>query len=248
MGQCLSVFGNYPIVLVTFPELDLTPYREIWEKHGRELQVELFDRSNFVSFEAYNRFCLDPRFYLRFAEYHDYMLIYQPDAWVFRDELEKWCEEGWDYVGAPWVLGDPQTAADIRFKAVGNGGFSLRKIDFCLRTLSAKGLILTPSTLRALRDDRSCGAIVRKYFIYPTQGCLRAAAKRNRIYEDTVFSLQKYTALKARIPSPERASEFSFDFHPEALYDFTGGRLPFGCHGLEYRAIHAFWAPLIPID
>ena len=241
LRQCLEVLGRHPIVFVTFPELDLTAYRAVVESYGLPFRMECFDKSFFDSLEAYNRLCLLPDFYRRFAASHDYLLIYQLDAWVFRDELDEWCSKGYDYVGAPWIQGHPDRPDRSRFKAVGNGGFSLRKISFCLRTLEDSGSILTPTVLKALIRDRACGAVARKFPIYRTQERLLKAARDGRIYEDTVFSLQKYTSLQAAIPSPDEAMRFSFERQPALLYEYSGGQLPFGCHAWQLPSHLAFW-------
>ena len=80
-------------------------------------------------------------FYSAFREY-DYMLLYQLDAFVFKNELLYWCNKNYDYIGAPWIASKQtllkkielqfkskrkQKRAEIFFK-VGNGGFSLRRI------------------------------------------------------------------------------------------------------------------------
>ena len=31
------------------------------------------------------------------------MLIYQLDAFVFQDDLAYWCQQNYDYIGAPWL-------------------------------------------------------------------------------------------------------------------------------------------------
>jgi len=43
---------------------------------------------------------MSPAFYDAFKAF-DYILIYQLDAFVFRDELEYFCSLGYDYIGAP---------------------------------------------------------------------------------------------------------------------------------------------------
>ena len=247
LGQCLQVLGTHPIVLVTHSGLDLAAYRELWARYGIPFRTEFFEKDCFDTLETYNRLCLSPDFYRRFVADYDYMLIYQSDAWVFRDELVEWCERGYDYVGAPWILGQPERPDRIRFKAVGNGGFSLRKIDFCLRTLSASGPLLSAGSLKALARDRTCLAIVRKYPLYRSQERLLGAARAGKLYEDTVFSLQKYTALRAAIPSPDEALRFSFERFPALLYERAGHNLPFGCHAWQLPAHLAFWRAFIPI-
>ncbi|MBR5063686.1 MAG: hypothetical protein IKX05_03110, partial [Bacteroidales bacterium] len=63
----------------------------------------------------------------------------------------------------------------------------------------------------------------------------------------TVFSLQKYTALRAAIPSPDEALRFSFERFPALLYERAGHNLPFGCHAWQLPAHLAFWRAFIPI-
>ena len=85
-------------------------------------------------------------FYESFLDYK-YILIYQLDAFVFKDDLIFWCNKNYDYVGAPWIASisnnpftlllnkissifdskEKKERKKIFFK-VGNGGFSLRKV------------------------------------------------------------------------------------------------------------------------
>lgn len=79
---------------------------------------------------------LSVNFYRSFKEY-EFMLIYQLDSYVFRDELLDWCEKDYDYIGAPvhnFILDNFSQRIDI---ATLNGGFSLRKINSALRVLSS---------------------------------------------------------------------------------------------------------------
>ena len=125
--QCSKVFGSkYDIVFCIPEDLDCSTYLDI-VPHA---QVKRFDNKFFSSVSTYSWLLLTPDFYLRFYEY-EYMLIYQLDAWVFRDELEEWCKKGYDYIGAPFVL----KSGDVESVIVGNGGFSLRRISAVLRVL-----------------------------------------------------------------------------------------------------------------
>lgn len=76
----------------------------------------------FENIENYSELCCQGWFYELFKDY-EYMLIDQPDCWTFRDDLDKFCAMGYDYIGAPW----PQMRG-IPAEGVGNGGFCLRKI------------------------------------------------------------------------------------------------------------------------
>ena len=97
---------------------------------------------------GYNRMMLSKSFYELFID-TDYILICQSDAWVFCDRLDEWCDRGYDYIGAPWpkrrvynlpivrqwlwlrrkLFGSERILRQDYFKRVGNGGFSLRRID-----------------------------------------------------------------------------------------------------------------------
>ena len=118
--QCGKVFGSRHDIVFFVPEdFDCSAVLEIIPG----AQVLRFDKRFFSSVSSYSSLLLTPGFYHAFQKY-EYMLIYQPDAWVFRDELDDWCRKDYDYIGAPFVLG---TGADERI-FVGNGGFSLRKM------------------------------------------------------------------------------------------------------------------------
>lgn len=93
LAQCQKVLHQYPIIFVAPESLeaDFIP---------TENKVERFDDAYFKSPKTYNKLLINPLFYERFIAY-EFMLIHQLDAYVFKDELEKWCQKGYDYIGAP---------------------------------------------------------------------------------------------------------------------------------------------------
>ncbi|NJM15063.1 MAG: hypothetical protein HC896_06520 [Bacteroidales bacterium] len=95
LQQCARILGHYPIVFVCPQGLDLSNYQGIFPRYG----VETFPPKYFRNIAGYNRLLLSAGFYSRFGRY-PYIFIYQPDAWVFRDELTEWCQRGYDYIGA----------------------------------------------------------------------------------------------------------------------------------------------------
>ncbi len=134
--QCLHVLGHYPVMLVAPEHLDPDAYHQV---AGKQLPVVRFADSCFVSVRAYSRLLVSSGFYRRFADYN-YLLLYQLDAWVFRDELEYWMDKEYDYIGAPWIVAPPLPSkrglfniSDRLAGKVGNGGFSLRKVRAHLR-------------------------------------------------------------------------------------------------------------------
>ena len=138
--QCLHVLANYDIYVLTYEELDLSCYCQMSEICNKQFQIKYFARDYFGSVQAYNRLMLERALYKSFIPYK-YMLIYQLDAWVFRDELEMWCDRGYDYVGAPvfGIMGKDDYGNVIytrKMTGIGNGGFSLRRIQYCLQMLN----------------------------------------------------------------------------------------------------------------
>lgn len=129
--QCIKVLRDYPIVFVIPKgfEIVLDKFPEKWEIV--EMPPEWM-----VSIEAYNQMMLSREFYMAFQQYK-YILIYQLDAYVFSDRLLEFCEYGYDYIGAPWIEGKFDfELADRGILYVGNGGFSLRKVNSCLHQLN----------------------------------------------------------------------------------------------------------------
>ncbi len=125
LENCLNTFKEkYPIILVVPEKIkknkSLTREGVIYESVPDDWMK---------SVESYNQMMLSEGFYCRFLNY-EYILIFQLDAFAFSDSLNFFCDFGYDYIGAPWLKG-------IRYLRnlkkgvwfVGNGGFSLRKVE-----------------------------------------------------------------------------------------------------------------------
>lgn len=223
LRQCMAVLGDYPVIVVKPAGLDLSALQQQYPA----LTFQSFDNSFFTNIDAYNRLMVSVDFYKTFTAY-EYILIYQLDAFVFRDELREWCAKGYDYVGAP-SLHQPafdripaEAARDFAdalsaHRVVLNGGLSLRRI---------------PAFLRYLKIYN---------FFYPSW-------KGN---EDMLFC-QEATRLKPmkifmKLPQWPEALHFAFEKSPAASYELTNHQLPFACHAWE-RYDPAFWAPFIPLN
>lgn len=141
----------------------LHPHRfsveSIMAEYGQRVQLtetSLADE-HFTSVASYSNLLLTESFYDHYADY-EFMLIYQLDAYVFENRLEEWMQKGYDYVGAPWIPSEyywkatvgrlvrflrnlwPHDLAHIHYSnkyfAVGNGGFSLRRIETMRRVMA----------------------------------------------------------------------------------------------------------------
>ena len=118
--QCLKVLSRYQICLFGPEGMDMSYYKSFFSKLGVPFKVETFAPSFFCGTKGYNQLLLSSNYYKRF-EIFDYMLIYQLDAYVFRDELEEWCEKGYDYrhglaMAIPVVTNDVMTMGSWCFK------------------------------------------------------------------------------------------------------------------------------------
>src|SRR5690606_23718730 len=124
---------HYPIRFFAPERLDVSYYVNK-TKALSDVQVERFDDGYFKDLITYSKLLTSPLFYRRFEQY-EYLLIYQDDAFIFRDDLGFWCSQGYDYIGAPFFRNYVTDFEKAPYIGVGNGGFSLRKIESMLKIL-----------------------------------------------------------------------------------------------------------------
>lgn len=244
LRQCIKVLGAYPIWMVVPRDL---PTKEIVDEfhHINILRV----RNNYLSnYRNFNRFKINPFLYDHFREY-EYMLYYELDAFVFGDFLEYWCSSGFDYIGAPWVCEESGDGAF--FTGVGNGGFSLRKISSHRKALR---------TFKKLDSNEEIG---KSYAGFSFKGKVRYFLQRLRRMagltgnthwwfndykenEDIFWSVRVPQVLPwFTVADPLSALKFSFELHPETLYQMNHYELPFGCHSWYKGEQLTFWKQFI---
>ncbi len=225
LKQCQKILDNYDLIFALPAGLEV-------KQKPSSVKVEEFDQNYFKNISGYNRLMLSPEFYERFLEY-DYILLYQLDSFVFKDELKMWCEKGYDYIGAPWIatrnlisfLLKPFNSRSIKkrkpvFFKVGNGGFSLRK------TKSFYGI------------SKKLASEIKK----------QLEEKKGEIYtnEDVFWSLKVpkfYPGFS--IPEYKEAVGFAMDRKPKIALKINNNKLPFGCHGIDKPKVKKFWEPIV---
>ena len=242
LNQCANIFANRDIKLICPRNLNVVAYEKIF--NNLNFSLERFDDNNFYSLGTYSKMLLTPEFYMRFSKY-DFMLIYQPDAWVFRDELDYWCNQGFSYIGAPWFVGDNL------HKIAGNGGFSLRNISDMIELLSNKKAIrynpreYAASYLKSF-DFRTIFDVAFNYFTHFFYKI--SFWESTALNED--YAIVKYSKKfmkEFKCAPPNIAMKFSFEVHPEILYKMNEYNLPFGCHAyLKYNP--DFWKKFLPLS
>lgn len=239
LKACIDKLGCYDIFIVAPLNLDLT---NVINNSGSTqcLKTERFANENFLSLNAYNKFVLSEEFYSRFSNY-DYVLIYQLDAYVFKDELEQWLNKGYDYIGAPWLSKKYITSKGRNllcrlatlfyclcgkrrkyrkykcYGLVGNGGLSLRKV--------SKMIYITRKYKKQIAV--SCAG---DKLLYPEDNWL-------------AIGLKKEDSLK--VPPLLEALAFSIERDPELAYKWNKETLPFGCHAFDREPYWDFWKRFI---
>lgn len=121
--QCKNILNEFDRIIIKPKTLVIDSFIE-----NQSRSIQNFEDGYFKNIAGYNNLMLSPEFYDRFKAYK-FILIYQLDAWVFKNELMIWCKQNYDYIGAP----------DIAFSQQGkgfsnvllNGGLSLRKVKPC---------------------------------------------------------------------------------------------------------------------
>ena len=240
LAQCRRVLGGHPIRLVCPEGLDLSVYRDV----DPAIVPDVIPARWLSSLRAYNRLKVLPWLYRRYAGF-EYMLTYELDAFVFRDELLEWCREGWDYVGAPWFEGFYRCTPDAPPIGGGNSGFSLRRVDAARRVCGT--LRYQRPAGQVLADWRAGRFSFRKTLNDLSRGNNFFGPLNDSYENEDLFWGRLVPARFSwfRVAPHEVARRFSFESNPRRLYDECGGRLPFGCH--KWAALDPdFWADHIP--
>lgn len=239
IGNILSkreIFFIYPA------KLDPTDYvRALEPLHTRTVKIPA---KFFGNLERNNRMLVSHAFYKHFENF-DYMLLHHTDAYVFSDQLDYWCSQDLDYIGAPWFEGKKDPVLPLRFAGVGNGGFSLRRISSFLRVTANKPFIIKYFLSYRLHNflHGHHYQIARRYLGIDY---LVSYLRSNIGYEDEFWGLIVPKFFKwFRVAKPEQALKFSFEVMPDVLLQLNNNELPFGCHAWE-RYDPAFWKPFIP--
>ncbi|EFS96921.1 hypothetical protein HMPREF1977_1837 [Capnocytophaga ochracea F0287] len=238
--RVFRVLKEYPITFVHPKSLDIRAYEEFGKVTFRD-----FDDVYFKSIDGYNQLMLSIDFYEAFTE--KYILIYQTDAYIFRDDLLFWCKKDYDYIGAPWIRrrekapiikkiwdssicfikqainykGNRKTQKNkiLLYNEVGNGGFSLRKREKFIEVLKQ----LTEQTAVYLKPSN-----------------------RSTFYaEDVFFSIEpKRNGIDFKKPNYKEACFFSIENKVKKALAFNNQILPMGCHRWE-KENREIWAQFI---
>ncbi|MDR1121989.1 MAG: glycosyltransferase [Dysgonamonadaceae bacterium] len=236
LKQAIRMTSDFPHVFIAPESLEIDEsFCESWS-----IPVVRFKNEYFSNIAGYNELMLSLEFYQTFSAY-EYILIHQTDVYLFKPELEAWCNKGYDYIGAPWykpykrkkVVWDKFLLSVFPFfisrnrknryarrNEVGNGGLSLRRTSTFIEVIQK-----APKSL---------------LFLYKSN-------PKHLFNEDIFWSLLAPRILKTfKKPSWEEALRFAFETYPEEAYRKIGKQLPFGCHAFNVHG-RKFWEQFIPV-
>jgi hypothetical protein len=215
-------------------------------------EVRDFDDECFLSVQTYSKLLLSRDFYRTFLDF-EYILIYQLDCLVFQDELQWWCEQGYDYIGAPLfcVKGDLKSG----FSGACNGGLSLRRVRSFLQVLESPRYV-------AERVSFLADVFRRPFVEVRPMTWMKRLKKRVQVAREVRQGVDKYVAGYSlncdqfwssraayfhpsfRVAPPEVALSFAFEAAPRFCFERNGGKLPFGAHAWQ-KYDRAFWEPYL---
>jgi hypothetical protein len=214
VDRMFVVFSRREITFVGPKNLNISYY----ERRYPSAKLRTFQSIYFESVQGYSRLLLSKGFYEAFDD-KEFLLISQPDVYVFRDDLDIWLQKPYDYVGPPWPSGFSvkvnigrfanEAGGTVLTAFVGNGGFSLRCIKQCLRILQVD------------KDVASW---------FSTSGS----------NEDLFFSLIGAVTPGFVMPNVIEASLFGMEMEPKRLYRLNGARLPMAVHAYR-KHCPDFW-------
>jgi hypothetical protein len=218
VDRTFKILGHYPITFFGPQGLLVDYYVERYSL----ARFKFFRKNFFESVQSYSRLLVSSEFYRAF-EVNEFVLLVQPDVYIFKDDLITWLDKGYDYVAAPWPSG---IAININFGKftnsgrggmytayVGNGGFSLRRVKRCQELIEEHG-------------------DVADWF---------AQTGSN---EDLFFSFMGGLSGDFNIPNLITASYFGMELEPERLWQLNGQRLPMGAHAYNQYSPE-FWRKFI---
>ena len=265
-------------IMVPLPSPELGPDDEISMRHLRahldhydkfllvprgmtvnmpDFQVIQLDHKHFGSAANHNRMLYLPEFWEHFHDY-EFVLMYHLDALVFSDQLNEWCDKGYDFIGAPFI--HCEDSPWVKIERVGNGGFALYRVPSVLRVLwnryqqrptkyfedrHWKWIELQKKVLKPLR------AAVPQWLRGTLTDPLRNTVKRFDHIEANELGNDGFWADEAKRYYPEfkvapldDGLRFAFEVAPRTCLERNNGNMPFGCHAWA-RYDRGFWEECI---
>lgn len=225
--QCQKILGNYAIYLLLPQGVSTKAYEAIFPS----LQILRVAPEKMSSISAYNKFMISP-YIFNVLQSYTHVLIHEPDAIVLKDDLQFWCEQDFDYIGAPWFSSEAPN--EFNLKATGNYGLSLFKIKTVkdLFTSNPRWYSFSMIIRDLVRGIRGQKRYLKRGLL--AMGAQGRIANASVIYQDHCDIFWSYLIPKIaphfRIAPPQTAIFFSWEKCPGKSLAICKGELPFGIH------------------
>ncbi len=192
--------------------------------------------SNFKGIAAYNALMMTEWFYEIFSNY-TYILIYQNDALLLKNDLGQWLKKNYSYYGAPYFR------RNGKLKSVGNGGFSLRHVEHHISVLRSHNIYPRKVTSTILRQYIKWTYLKYwvGYFFSKSSyvGSKRFIEKFDRAEDEFWIYFAPLFSKSFKIPSPEEVLDFAAESRPERVVELNNG-IPLGVHAWRKHG-RLFW-------
>lgn len=227
LKQCNKVLGLRELYLMIPKGLNTDVYREILPTS----KIYEVPSECMASHLAYNQLMISPRIYRKFENY-SHILIHEPDSIVIRDDLDFWCSQNFDYIGAPWF--QKNSNGLHRLHKTGNFGFSLLNTKSINQIFHENLRWYSPSMI--LRDIFR-GLRGKKNSFQKALNGIQIAGKvsgASYLYQEhcDIFWSQLIPKLnpRFRIAPPEQAVKFAWEACLHDCARINQNKLPFGIH------------------
>ena len=205
----------------------------------KKLNTIKFDDKYFDNWLNYNSLLKSQIFWKKFTNYQ-FILLYQLDCLVFRSNIEEWIDMNFSFIGPPQI-----NRKKRKLGFVGNGGFSLRKVNDHLNAIESNKINFFNFKKQAIKYFsarkrlfylvKTLALVCLKYFkfrIAKKKSSLKETFITYSVYPEDVFWCMFGPILNNdfTICPPEKAIDFGFESDPRIAYEINQNKKPFGCH------------------
>lgn len=222
-------------VLPQVKKIFLCPDGFPYTKINNNEEALFFDKKYFSYPYGYNRLLLRKNLYNKLLDFK-FILIFQLDCVVFKNDVERWIQSSFDYIGSPWFMDENKKPTNFPF-SVGNGGFSLRKISTALEILSTpiqRGSLFPVPHASAPQPSGirwffwNC---YRRYRQHSGQWTIEDELENYFENEDVFWSfIAPKINSQYKVAPLHEALSFGMELKPKLCVEMNGGQIPFGCH------------------
>lgn len=223
----IKVLKKWDHVIISPKEIS-AEIKIFFKDYDFNFRVIEIDKKNFKSVTSYDQMLRKKWFYKLFESY-SYILVTQTDVVIFKDELQKWIDLEYDYIGAPWIFKNKSGETSY---FVGNGGVSLRKIKSFLSSFDSLRLLKCPNWYLEKRGVPRLSWRFIKYIF----GTNKFSFFR-KLHEDFFWSqLIPSTNKLFKVAPFEKAFEFAMEEFKENKTINCIQQMPFAIHAWEKHA------------